>query len=142
LSKSIKILLLSQVEDETDERGSNVSQLSALDFVIKGDKDKVLVRERHDGKSDPPLNAIFAPSLTGASHAPVVWLPFIALNKLLSDQDAKQVHLYLLQTWLIGAEEELKDAQDIAARRSGTRGKAARLEVIKKETIVDQFRAR
>jgi hypothetical protein len=72
----------------------------------------------------------------------VVWLPFIALNKLLSDQDVKQVHLYLLQTWLIDAEEELKDAQDIAARRSGTRGKAARLEVIKRETILDRFRAR
>jgi hypothetical protein len=142
LSKSIKILLLSQVEDETDERRSNVSQLSALDFVIKGDKDKVLVRERHDGKSDPPSNETISPLFTGANYAPLVWLSRIALNKLLSDQDAKQVHLYLLQTWLIGAEEELKDAQDIAARRSGTRGKAARLEVIKKETIVDQFRAR
>lgn len=133
---------MSQVEDENDERGSEVSQLSALDFVIRGDREKVLVRERHDGKSDPPSIEIIAPSFNGANHAPLVWLSRIALNKLLSDQDVKQVHLYLLQTWLIGAEEELKDAQDIAARRSGTRGKAARLEVSKKETIMDRFRAR
>ena len=64
------------------------------------------------------------------------------LNKLLTEQDVKQVHLHLLESWLREAEDELRDAMDIAARRSGTRGKAARLEVIKKENNVSHFKDR
>lgn len=65
-----------------------------------------------------------------------------ALEKLLSNQDTKELHIHLLQTWLDKAEGELNDALDLAARRSGTRGKAAREDVKRKEIDVARFKKR
>jgi hypothetical protein len=53
LNKAIKILLLSQVEAESDLENDNQIILSSLDFVVKGDKDKILIKEQHDRMSCP-----------------------------------------------------------------------------------------
>lgn len=59
LNKTIKILLLSQVEAESELEKADQNTLSSLDFVVKGDKDKVLVKEQHDRMScrmSPPCD--------------------------------------------------------------------------------------
>jgi len=51
LNKAIRILLLSQVEAESELEKSDQNAMSSLDFVVKGDKDKVLIKEQHDRMS-------------------------------------------------------------------------------------------
>jgi len=64
------------------------------------------------------------------------------LDALLLNQEVKAIHTHLIGSLLRDAEVELKDALDIAARRSGARGKAARAEALKKEEAVEILKKR
>jgi hypothetical protein len=52
------------------------------------------------------------------------------------------IRTHLLQIELNSAQESLKDANDLALRRSGTRGKAAREEVKKWENVLFKLEER
>jgi hypothetical protein len=132
LNKAIKILLLSQVEAESELEKGDQNALSSLDFVVKGDKDKALIKEQHDRMSCrmiPPYENLMNRFNTG-------------LDTLLLNQEVKAIHIHLIEFLLRDAEVELKDALDIAARRSGARGKAARAEALKKEEAVEILKKR
>ncbi|KAJ7831894.1 P-loop containing nucleoside triphosphate hydrolase protein [Mycena leptocephala] len=110
LSPSIRILLLSQVEDSaraTDTPG--VESINVLEHVVKGDKERQAAVEELE-------------TLTKATEA----------------TSLRQTQRIVYELRLDARRRELLEAKKIASRRSGARGKDARLEEIKAEENVRQ----
>ncbi|KAJ6482821.1 P-loop containing nucleoside triphosphate hydrolase protein [Mycena vitilis] len=110
LNPSMRILLLSQVEDSaraTDAPG--VASVNVLKHVVKGDKERQAAVDEFE-------------ALTKATEAT-------------SLRDTQRI-VYGLR--LDARRRELQEARKIASRRSGTRGKDARLEEIKAEENLKQ----
>ncbi|KAF7352440.1 Iron complex transport system ATP-binding protein [Mycena venus] len=113
LSPSIRILLLSQVEDsvratDTPDAGS----ISVLEHVVKGDKERQAAVEEFEGT----YMYTFATETTSLRET--------------------QRIVYTLR--LDARRRELLEAKKVASRRSGARGKDARLEEIKAEENLKQ----
>ncbi|KAJ6616249.1 P-loop containing nucleoside triphosphate hydrolase protein [Mycena sp. CBHHK59/15] len=110
LSPSIRILLLSQVEDSaraTDVLG--VSSVNVLEHVVKGDK------ERQASMED-----------------------FQALTTAVETTSLRETQRIVYTLLLEKRRHELQEARKLASRRSGARGKEARLGEIKAEENLKQ----
>ncbi|KAJ7693913.1 P-loop containing nucleoside triphosphate hydrolase protein [Mycena rosella] len=105
LSPSIRILLLSQVEDSaraTDNPGAE--SISVLQHVVKGDKQRQAAVEE-----------------------------FEVLTKAVESTSLRETQRIVYGLRLEKRRSELQEARKVASRRSGARGKEARLEEIKAE---------
>ncbi|KAF7332392.1 Iron complex transport system ATP-binding protein [Mycena kentingensis (nom. inval.)] len=105
LNPSIRILLLSQVEDSaraTDQPGGD--SISVLEHVVKGDKER---------------------------QAAVV--QFDLLTKAAESTDLRETQRIIYQLRVEKRQHELQEARKVASRRSGARGKEARLAEIDAE---------
>ncbi|KAK7062089.1 iron complex transport system ATP-binding protein [Favolaschia claudopus] len=105
LSPSIRILLLSQVEDSaraTDAPG--VGSINVLEHVVKGDKERQAAVEE-----------------------------FEALTKAVESTSLRETQRIVYELRLAARRRDLQEARKVALRRSGARGKDARLEEIKAE---------
>ncbi|GAA6024343.1 hypothetical protein JCM8202_003687 [Rhodotorula sphaerocarpa] len=109
INPSTRILLLSQVEDTVRAAEKVNSDLSVLDHVVRGDKELLAANERHR-------------ALTAAVESNSV------------AETARIVRTLELED----RRHDLVQAQLLALRRSGTRGKAARDEEIKAEAAVQE----
>ncbi|KAJ7749252.1 P-loop containing nucleoside triphosphate hydrolase protein [Mycena olivaceomarginata] len=110
LNPSIRILLLSQVEDSaraTDTPG--VGSISVLEHVVKGDKERQAAVEE-----------------------------FEALTKATETTSLRETQRIVYGLRLDARRRELQEARKVASRRSGARGKEARLEEIKAEENLKQ----
>ncbi|GAA6058948.1 hypothetical protein JCM10212_002900 [Sporobolomyces blumeae] len=105
INPSIRILLLSQVEDST--RASEDESMSVLDHVVRGDKRRFEQLQRHQ-----------------------------ALTAAIETTNVVETERIVRRLELEDRQQELVQAQLIASRRSGTRGKAAREAEIKAEEYV------
>ncbi|KAJ7126423.1 P-loop containing nucleoside triphosphate hydrolase protein [Mycena crocata] len=127
LSPSIRILLLSQVEDSaraTDEPG--VASINVLEHVVKGDKERQAAVEELDGAYISVL-ALYSVLNIGS-----------ALTKAVETTSLRDTQRIVYTLRLDKRRRELVEAKKVASRRSGTRGKDARLEEIKAEEAVKQ----
>ncbi|KAJ6561577.1 P-loop containing nucleoside triphosphate hydrolase protein [Mycena vulgaris] len=105
LSPSIRILLLSQVEDSaraTENPG--VESINVLEHVVKGDKERQAAVEE-----------------------------FEVLTKAVESTSLRETQRIFYGLRLEKRRHELREAKKVASRRSGARGKDARLEEIKAE---------
>ncbi|KAJ7368722.1 P-loop containing nucleoside triphosphate hydrolase protein [Mycena albidolilacea] len=110
LNPSIRILLLSQVEDSaraTDTPG--VGSINVLEHVVKGDKERQAAVEE-----------------------------FEALTKATETTSLRETQRIVYGLRLDARRRELQEARKVASRRSGARGKEARLEEIKAEENLKQ----
>ncbi|KAJ7223921.1 P-loop containing nucleoside triphosphate hydrolase protein [Mycena rebaudengoi] len=110
LSQSIRILLLSQVEDSA--RATDVSggaSVNVLEHVVKGDKERQAAMEE-----------------------------FEALTAAVETTSLRETQRIVYRMRLDKRRWELQEARKIASRRSGARGKEARLEEIKAEERVKE----
>ncbi|KAJ6515472.1 P-loop containing nucleoside triphosphate hydrolase protein [Mycena sanguinolenta] len=103
LSPSIRILLLSQVEDSA-RATDGVGSISVLEHVVKGDKERQAAVEE-----------------------------FEALTKATETNSLRETQGLVYELRLDARRRELQEAKKVASRRSGTRGKDARMEEIKAE---------
>ncbi|KAJ7098765.1 P-loop containing nucleoside triphosphate hydrolase protein [Mycena belliarum] len=106
LSPSIRILLLSQVEDSaraTENLGDGES-VNVLEHVVKGDKQRQAAVEE-----------------------------FQVLTKAVESTSLRETQRIVYGLRLEKRRHELREAKKVASRRSGARGKEARLEEIKAE---------
>ncbi|KAF8213955.1 P-loop containing nucleoside triphosphate hydrolase protein [Mycena galopus ATCC 62051] len=108
LSPSIRILLLSQVEDSARATES-VGAINVLEHVVKGDKERQAAVEE-----------------------------FEALTKATETTSLRETQRIVFELRLDARRRELQEAKKVASRRSGTRGKDARLEEIKAEENLKQ----
>ncbi|KAJ7129275.1 P-loop containing nucleoside triphosphate hydrolase protein [Mycena epipterygia] len=110
LSPSIRILLLSQVEDSaraTDSAG--IDSINVLEHVVKGDKERQAAVEELE-----------------------------VLTKAVETTSLRETQRIVYGLRLDKRRRELQEAKKVASRRSGARGKDARLEEIKAEENVKQ----
>ncbi|KAF7355682.1 Iron complex transport system ATP-binding protein [Mycena sanguinolenta] len=113
LSPSIRILLLSQVEDSA-RATDGVESVSVLEHVVKGDKERQAAVEEFEGT--------FA-----------FYCGYGPLTKATETTSLRETQRIVYELRLDARRRELQEAKKVASRRSGTRGKDARLEEIKAE---------
>ncbi|KAK4701684.1 hypothetical protein P7C70_g4544, partial [Phenoliferia sp. Uapishka_3] len=112
LAPSIRILLLSQVEDSTratDDDGGDTGPLSVLEHVVRGDKERLAAVEELD-----------------------------ALAKAVESVSISETQKIVRTIKLAKVTKELVEARKIASRRSGARGKEARIAELKAEENLKQ----
>ncbi|KAJ7741040.1 P-loop containing nucleoside triphosphate hydrolase protein [Mycena metata] len=109
LSPSIRILLLSQVEDSARATEAQGESINVLQHVVKGDKERQAAVEELE-----------------------------ALTRATESTSLRQTQRIVYSLRLDVRRRELVEAKKVASRRSGARGKEARLEEIKAEENVKQ----
>lgn len=117
----LRILLLSQIEDSS--RGEADEGASVLEHVLGGDRRRLDLLEKHKGPRPPAIRRPQTPLLTSiAALTAIVESP--------SPLEAKKImdSLHLAQK-----RYDLGEAQKLALRRSGARGKEARAGEIQAE---------
>ncbi|PWN48756.1 P-loop containing nucleoside triphosphate hydrolase protein [Violaceomyces palustris] len=114
LSKSIKILLVSQISTSL-QASSDSSIASVLDVVIRSDRERTRAEEEFNALSR------------------------VLEAKELSERDLRRV---VLEMEFKRSQDELEEARKISAKRSGTRGSEARKELIKAEAALEVSRKR
>ncbi|KAJ7639258.1 P-loop containing nucleoside triphosphate hydrolase protein [Roridomyces roridus] len=110
LNPSIRILLLSQVEDSARATDNTaVDPVNVLEHVVKGDKERQAAVDELE-----------------------------VLTKAVETTSLREMQRIVYSLRLDKRRRELLEAKKVASRRSGTRGKEARLEEIKAEENVKQ----
>ncbi|KAJ7734035.1 P-loop containing nucleoside triphosphate hydrolase protein [Mycena maculata] len=109
LSPSIRILLLSQVEDSARATDAPGDSVNVLQHVVKGDKERQAAVEELE-----------------------------VLTKAVETTSLRETQRIVYGLRLDKRRRELQEARKVASRRSGARGKDARLEEIKAEENVKQ----
>ncbi|KAJ7724833.1 P-loop containing nucleoside triphosphate hydrolase protein [Mycena metata] len=109
LSPSIRILLLSQVEDSARATEAQGESINVLQHVVKGDKERQAAVEELE-----------------------------ALTRATESTSLRETQRIVYGLRLDVRRRELVEAKKVASRRSGARGKEARLEEIKAEENVRQ----
>lgn len=132
INPSIRILLLSQVEDSS--RASQDESLSVLEHVVRGDKERFIQVQRQRGEF--PFLLSPQRSLTKHDFRPP------ALTNAVESTSLVETERIVRTLELEDRRNELVQAQLVASRRSGTRGKAAREAEIKAEENVKAAESR
>ncbi|KAL8277263.1 hypothetical protein RQP46_010332 [Phenoliferia psychrophenolica] len=115
LAPSIRILLLSQVEDSTRATSTadgGATKLTVLEHVVRGDKERLAAVEELE-----------------------------ALTRAVESTSMAETQRIVREIRLEKRRKELVEARKVASRRSGTRGKEARMEEIKAEERVAEAEA-
>lgn len=125
LNKSLRVLLVSQIEDGTRVTSDSEDE-TVLQHVVKGDKERMNAVEEFEG-----MFSISQSCCTVLKYRTV-------LTRAVESTKPSETQRILSEIRLARRRAELEEAQKTALRTSGARGKKAREEEIKAEDRVKE----